>query len=70
MKIALMAIGGILVAMGLLDLVGSYTGFDLWGSMGIQLPDLLWRYSSFIEIIAGYFLFKTGKAQGVTKAEA
>lgn len=50
-------VGFILIAVGLVDLVGSYTEFDLWGGfLGIQLPDLLWKYSSYIELIAGYGL--------------
>ena len=50
-------IGALLIIFGLVDLIGSYTEFDLWGTIGIVLPDLLWRYSSFIEIGLGYFLF-------------
>lgn len=57
MKVA----GIILIVIGLIDLIGSYTGFDLWGGfLGIQLPDLLWKYSSYIALIAGYFLFNFG----------
>ena len=62
MKVAMMVIGGILVLFGLVDLIGSYAGFDLWGVIGIQLPDVIWKYSSYIEIAAGYFLFKFGKS--------
>jgi len=35
MKIAMMVIGGVLIAFGLVDLVGSFTGFDLWGAIGV-----------------------------------
>lgn len=57
MKIA----GIILIAIGLIDLLGSYAGFDLWGEfLHIQLPDLLWNYSHFIEIAAGYGLMTLG----------
>ncbi|MCJ8314450.1 MAG: hypothetical protein MJK11_15965 [Pseudomonadales bacterium] len=62
MKLTLMIIGGVLVAFGLVDLLGSYGGFDLWTTIGIELPELLWRYSSYIELIAGGLLFKAGKA--------
>ena len=69
MKIA----GIILVIIGLVDLVGSYTGFDLWGGfLGLQLPDLLWKYSAYIELIAGYLLFnaasKSASAEGEEEA--
>ena len=51
-------VGIILIVIGLIDLVGSYMGFDLWGGfIGVELPDLLWQYSSYIEMIAGYLLF-------------
>lgn len=47
MKIA----GVIIIAIGLIDFVGSYAGFDLWGGvLGIELPELLWTYASYIEI--------------------
>lgn len=51
-------IGIILVAIGLIDLGGSYMEFDLWGGfIGIELPELLWRYSGYIEIAVGAFFF-------------
>ena len=53
-------LGIILIVFGLVDLIGSYTGFDLWGTIGIQLPELLWQYSSWIEIAIGYVLFTIG----------
>jgi hypothetical protein len=54
-------IGIILIIFGLVDLVGSYMEFDLWGEfLGVQLPDIIWSYSSFIEIIIGYLLFNLG----------
>ncbi len=54
-------VGIILIVIGLIDLIGSYTGFDLWGGfIGIELPELLWTYSSYIEMIIGYFLFNMG----------
>jgi uncharacterized membrane protein YphA (DoxX/SURF4 family) len=47
--------------MGFVDFGGSYAGFDLWGDFfGIQLPELLWRFSAYIEMIIGYFLFNMG----------
>jgi len=53
--------GIILIAFGLIDLVGSYADFDLWGGfLGINLPDFLWNISSYIEIGIGYLLMKFG----------
>lgn len=57
MKIA----GIIIIAIGLIDLIGSYAGFDLWGGfLGIDLPELLWKFSSYIEIGIGYVLMTMG----------
>ncbi|MEE4244793.1 MAG: hypothetical protein V2I33_05250 [Kangiellaceae bacterium] len=53
-------IGIILIAFGAIDLIGSFAGFDLWGTIGVQLPDTLWKYSAYIEIGAGYFLMQLG----------
>ena len=48
-------IGIIIIAFGLIDLLGSYADFDLWGGfIGVQLPDTLWEYSSYIEIAVGF----------------
>jgi hypothetical protein len=39
------------------DFGGSWVGFDLWGSIGIQLPEVLWNFSAIIEAgIAGVLL--------------
>lgn len=55
-------LGILLIVFGITDLVGSYTGFDLWGGfIGIQLPEVIWQYSSFIEMGLGYFVFNLGK---------
>jgi hypothetical protein len=67
MKLALMAIGGFLVVFGLVDLVGSFAGFDLWGTIGIYLPEIIWKFSAYIEIAAGYALFKLGVASDNTE---
>jgi len=57
-------LGIIFIAIGLIDLGGSFTGFDLWGGfIGIELPDILWKYSAYIEIAIGYFLFKSGSSK-------
>lgn len=62
-------IGLILIAFGLVDLIGSYASFDLWGGfLGVELPDIVWQYSSFVEIGLGYFLFNIGKRGGQEEA--
>jgi hypothetical protein len=50
-------LGLLLIVFGIVDLVGSYAEFDLWGVIGIELPSVIWSYSSFIEMGLGYFLF-------------
>jgi hypothetical protein len=65
MKIA----GIIIIAFGLADLIGSYTDFDLWGGfIGVDLPEVLWKYSSYIEIALGYFLMNMGSKDTETDA--
>lgn len=65
MKIA----GIIIIAFGLVDLAGSYTDFDLWGGfIGVDLPEILWKYSSYIEIVLGYFLMNMGSKDTETDA--
>lgn len=67
-----MKIAGILIiAIGLIDLIGSYAGFDLWGGfLGVQLPELLWKFSSYIEIAIGYGLIKFGTTEIEPEPEA
>jgi hypothetical protein len=65
MKIA----GIIIITFGLADLIGSYTDFDLWGGfIGVDLPEVLWKYSSYIEIALGYFLMNMGSKDTETDA--
>ena len=47
-------VGILIILFGLVDLIGSFTGFDLWGTIGIHLPDIIWKYSAYIEIAIGY----------------
>jgi len=57
---AMKIVGALLVIFGLVDLIGSWADFDLWGTIGIHLPDLLWQYSPYIEIVSGAFLYNLG----------
>ena len=62
MKILFMAIGGFLIAFGLVDLLGSFAQFDLWDTIGVQLPDIIWKFSAYIELAIGFGAFKLGKS--------
>jgi hypothetical protein len=65
MNVALKILGFALIGFGLVDLVGSFTGFDLWGDfLKISLPDIIWTYSAYIEMILGYALFHASKSIG------
>ncbi len=57
---AVKIIGAIIFLFGVVDIGGSYMDFDLWGKIGIQLPEMLWKYSSYIELALGAFLFNVG----------
>ncbi len=71
MKYLVMALGVLVAAFGVVDVVGSnFMGFDLWWSMGIELPELLWRYSSYIEMTVGVVLFQAGRSMQVASADA
>lgn len=62
----MIVIGGLLILFGLIDLIGSFTGLDVWGEwIGIDLPDIIWRFSAWIEIGIGWLLIKfaSGSAQ-------
>ena len=63
-------IGGLLVAFGIADVIGSYAGVDVWGEwIGVQLPAAIWSFSAYIEIGLGYFLFNLGSGSD-SEAEA
>jgi len=55
-------LGILLMIFGAVDLGGSYMDFDLWGTIGIQLPDMIWKFSSYIELGLGYFLMQMGSS--------
>lgn len=55
-------IGIILIIFGVVDLVGGFAGFDLWDTLGIHLPDIVWRFSAYAEIAIGYALFNFGSS--------
>lgn len=47
-------VGILMILFGIVDLIGSFAGFDLWGTIGIELPEVIWQYSAYIEIAIGY----------------
>lgn len=54
-------VGGLLVAFGVIDFVGSFFGLDVWRDwFGIRLPPLLWKFSPWIEMTIGYALIQAG----------
>ena len=56
----LKAIGALVFLWGLADLVLSWMGTDLWGSVGIQLPDLIWQFSHYVAMGIGFAIFSMG----------
>jgi len=64
-------LGIILIAIGLVDLLGSYAEFDLWGGFfGVHLPDIVWKFSAYIAIGAGYFALQFSSSSDETDLEA
>lgn len=53
-------IGAVIFIFGLVDFGGNFMDFDLWSKIGIQLPDIVWKYSAYIEMAIGGFLFSMG----------
>ena len=52
-------IGGLFILFGIVDLIGSFAGFDVWGDwIGVNLPDVIWRFTAYIEIGIGWLLVK------------
>ena len=61
---ALKIVGFIFIAIGLVDMIGSWTGFDLWTDfIGVDLPPAIWQFTAYIEIGIGYFLLKLGSGK-------
>ena len=62
-----MMIGVLLGIFGIVDMIGSFANFDVWGIMGITLPEIIWQYTAYIEMAAGYYLFKLGMTMYAVK---
>lgn len=64
-------IGGLVIAFGLLDMIGSYSGLDVWSDwLHVDLPEAIWQFSAYIEIGIGYFLFRLGSKSAKSAEEA
>lgn len=54
-------IGALLIAFGLVDIIGSFTGLDVWSDwIGVQVPEVIWSFTAYIEMGVGYFLYNLG----------
>ena len=53
-------VGILIILFGVVDFIGSYAGFDLWGIIGVPLPDIVWQYSAYIEMLIGYGIMSLG----------
>lgn len=63
MGIALGVFGALLFVFGAVDLIGSFTGLDVWGQwIGANIPEPIWTYTAWIEMGLGGFLAKLGFA--------
>ena len=55
-------IGGVFIAFGAVDLLGSFLGWDVWGQwIGVQLPEALWRFTAWIEMGIGVLIMRLGQ---------
>ncbi|MEM7168032.1 MAG: hypothetical protein AAF581_21445, partial [Planctomycetota bacterium] len=67
---ALKVIGGLLIVFGGLDLIGSFAVFDVWTDwLGIALPEIIWRFSAYIELVIGFFLFRLGSKNDADESD-
>jgi len=54
-------LGIFIIVFGLVDMIGSYADFDLWGGfLGVELPEIIWKFSAYAEIAIGYGLMSLG----------
>ncbi len=63
-------IGALIFVFGIIDIVGSFTGLDVWGEwLKIDLPEAIWNITAYIELILGGLLFKVGMAMRASKKD-
>ena len=54
-------IGILLIAFGIVDFIGSWSDYDVWQRwFHIVKPEVLGRFSGYIEMVLGYFLIRLG----------
>lgn len=64
-------VGILLIAFGAADLVGSYTGYDLWNDyIGVTLPNIIWKFSPYIEMAVGFGIMMLGAKGDEAQTEA
>lgn len=67
MEMILKVLGAALIAWGLVDLLMSFNGTDVWGEwLGVQLPELLYKFSHYAAILAGAALWGLGSKSGAS----
>lgn len=63
-------VGGLFIAFGALDIIGSFTGFDVWGDwIGVELPEAIWSFTAYVELGIGFLLLKLGSRSDEEPAE-
>lgn len=65
MKFVLIILGGLLFAFGAFDFAGArFLDIDVWKDhIGwVTMPDILWNYSAYAEMAAGFFIASAGLA--------
>ena len=62
-------IGALLFLFGLVDFLGVFVGFDVWSRMGVELPELLWRFSAWIEMGIGGYLWNLGRVDDTEQSD-
>lgn len=55
-------VGIILIVWGVADIGLSWMGTDLYGEIGIQLPDVIYPFTPFIAMVIGYSIMSIGKS--------
>ncbi|MCR9243683.1 MAG: hypothetical protein NXI31_01540 [bacterium] len=69
--VPLVIIGVVVFAFGVIDLVGSFAGLDVWGEwIQVDLPEAIWSFTAYIELGLGALLFKVGMNMRQPKNES
>jgi tetratricopeptide (TPR) repeat protein len=49
-KVGSFFLGVFFLIFGLVDIIGSHNGYDLWADLGFDLPEVIWFFTGYIEI--------------------